>query len=304
MVRTVRRSGFPHTTKVLERMIAIESPHLARGTEPGAVNCATLATTLSGCLNHVGTLSLAGRSARELVRVLRIASWAGKSYLRLLRAESFPTPITLLDGTTHRAQAAAAAKSPTGSSPFLVWGDTWYAATACRDMDALEVLVRSQPSVGNEPGVQDFARVHDGARCAFAKGVLAARDRHRALDVHGISEILLDALRATDPGRVEASFADYAADVASREIQLMFALIDGDQPALSDALYLALQGHQRFTKTKRNSRGMRDAAAYGPLAIAAVAHDWGALVDVESDYIPRAIIEYGGMPLDQIPESS
>jgi hypothetical protein len=301
MVRSVGWRPTPQPKLVAMQVASVERI-LPRTLAANAVTRERLPATLVGCMEALAWMALARRSSRELVRLLAMGSWAGQSYFRVIHADSYPVTLTLYDGSVHRVSRNAA---ETGSdSPRIVWANTWCVALARRDDEALATLVKSHPRLPGSSGTEHYSHPWLRAQCAFAKAVLAARTNPSTIDLEGTSTALVVALRAADPAAVSPELADAVADIAAREIQMMFAIIDRDEKLFAEGLYEALLAHKKHYAKRNRSRGAMDYIAYGCLALACVAKDWGLRFDVESDYIPRAIIEYGGMPLDQIPESS
>jgi hypothetical protein len=96
------------------------------------------------------------------------------------------------------------------------------------------------------------------------------------------------AVRATDPARVSPDALPYVLDVVVPEMSLLAALLGpGDfAPALARAV--ARHKHHWSGEEARSPLGW---IALGPTALAAFAHDRGLPTEVDSDFVPRRLVE-------------
>jgi hypothetical protein len=109
---------------------------------------------------------------------------------------------------------------------------------------------------------------------------------------------------STDPGSCAAALAEArrlrgesrntsprAATLNDRCFDLLEALVAKDAPRFRAALVEALIAHAKlWSKQGDNHLNYRAWVAQRPLAMACLAQDGGLLVDVESDYLPRALV--------------
>ncbi|MCP2339961.1 immunity 49 family protein [Actinomadura rupiterrae] len=73
------------------------------------------------------------------------------------------------------------------------------------------------------------------------------------------------------------------------ESEMLRAIVDGDAAAFNTGLITALERHRA-----REGRNVRDLIAWGPLALAALAHDAGLAIEVESGYLPERLYTRAG----------
>ena len=102
--------------------------------------------------------------------------------------------------------------------------------------------------------------------------------------------LLLQALRATDPAHLDRDGADYALDVVVPQMEVLFRVMDADGPGFNIALGKALERHRSYWARGDRQRDPRAYVAFALTALAAFAHDAGLRVEVESDYLPTALV--------------
>jgi hypothetical protein len=104
--------------------------------------------------------------------------------------------------------------------------------------------------------------------------------------------IAVEALEAaSDVENMDEDFIDYALNIASYEISLLIH-IHTEQEKFNDMLAEAVERHKHhFFRKEESSNAARFFLALGPLAMASIAYMRDIPVEVESNYIPRCIIE-------------
>ncbi|MFG3252691.1 immunity 49 family protein [Streptomyces sp. NPDC048172] len=76
-------------------------------------------------------------------------------------------------------------------------------------------------------------------------------------------------------------------------INLFYHFVRKDEEGFSPALAEALKLHRAYwTRTEERAADIEGAVALGPLAIASLAYDGGIPIDVESDYLPKHLLEH------------
>ncbi len=109
---------------------------------------------------------------------------------------------------------------------------------------------------------------------------------------------LVDKLLAT----IDASYPDVATDtdrdllekILYQPINLFHRFLRQDHEGFNKALVEALQLHRQYwTANERRADSPEGFVALGPLAIACLAHDSGFPIDVESEYLPKALLKRG-----------
>ena len=172
------------------------------------------------------------------------------------------------------------AYGPESRAHIYSWIDGWYGALMSRDQRSLDLLsgtaddvLRASPSMGEE--------------CAYAwKGALVAF--HSAPDAalphieRAIELTAEDKMTMTRKGG-GTLFATVFAQLA--------AIVRRDAEGFETTLVGALEAHKRFWKTPSRARNPLGWVAWGPLALACLAHDRGISVRVESEYLLPILIE-------------
>ena len=167
------------------------------------------------------------------------------------------------------------------SAHTLNWRYGFYAALAAREHEATEVL--TQVSLGSlrkgetkspewfyitVEAMQAFVRKHDDAEQKLAA-----------------------AMKATDPDTCDPADKNYVLDIAWPILDLAWNAFARDTAGFDEAMWKALEGHKHYYTKAEGKRDMRGMLALGPLAMAVWAKDLGVNTTVESDYIPRWIID-------------
>jgi hypothetical protein len=103
-------------------------------------------------------------------------------------------------------------------------------------------------------------------------------------------ELLIEAMQRTDPDGVEPVDRNYLLDVIAPEIEAAFRALQGDQDVFDAVMHHAIEGHHHFYG--RDAEGhFHGQLAIAPLAMACLGYDLGLGTSVESDYVPRWIVE-------------
>jgi hypothetical protein len=113
--------------------------------------------------------------------------------------------------------------------------------------------------------------------------------------------VLGRALEEADPGQypVNSSSFAFCADIANPMMALVVATA-GTAEAFNDALRKVLEAHRsyygerRFSPPQYQENDPRGFIALGPLAFAVAMRARGWPITVESDYLPRSLIEPSG----------
>ncbi|MFI0451696.1 immunity 49 family protein [Actinomadura sp. 6N118] len=155
------------------------------------------------------------------------------------------------------------------------WIHAFHLALICRDGPKLVALYNL------------LGGLRDGSDTVYAKALAI-----RWADLAGIIERDEDEAHSADgspgPARTAYPVKLDGAQSPGDEVTLLRALVDGTgfQPALTEAL--AAHGK------RASDRRVRDLIAWGPLALAALAHDSGVRIDVESGYLPARLVTEAG----------
>jgi hypothetical protein len=161
------------------------------------------------------------------------------------------------------------------------WTDGYFFAVICREYELLDVLcevpidlLRSSSSKAQEclylfvDALQAYWRQEDSS-----------------------PERLMAALEATDPKRVSEGSQDYVLNIMVPQMELVLRLMDHDAPGFNKALKFALERHNAYFKKGKRPFDSDGYLALGALALASAAFEAGLTIEVESDYIPKRLIE-------------
>ncbi|MFG1999116.1 immunity 49 family protein [Spirillospora sp. NPDC048911] len=155
------------------------------------------------------------------------------------------------------------------------WIHAFQLALICRDGAKLVRLYRLLQDLPDGP--KKIYATALGIRWADAAGLIE-RDEDEA---HG-SDGSPGPVRTPHPVRLDG------AESPGDEVALLRALVDGTD--FQQALTEALAAHRERAGDGR----VRDLIAWGPLALAALAHDSGVPVEVESGYLPARLVTAAG----------
>ncbi|MFC4906043.1 immunity 49 family protein [Actinomadura gamaensis] len=193
-----------------------------------------------------------------------------------------------------------AAARTAGLDPRLESRDTWLAITSAAALHRDYALAVNRPEGAEVRAFVDYLGVGFGFE-QESRGTLAPsewiRSWHLALLVGNdgllgpLSE--LAHLFEDDP-YVQALVAHWASEPvelepSSPEGEMLRAIVGRDAAAFNAALVTALERHR-----ERAGRNPRDLIAWGPLALAALAHDAGLPIEVESGYLPERLYTRAG----------
>ncbi|WP_330238848.1 immunity 49 family protein [Streptomyces sp. NBC_00525] len=108
----------------------------------------------------------------------------------------------------------------------------------------------------------------------------------------GLADKLIATIEASDPSVARIAPRDLMDGILYPPINLFYHYVrqdrDGFAPALADALKL----HKAYwTLTEDRAADIDGSIALGPLAIACLAHDADFPLDVESDYLPKHLLQ-------------
>jgi len=92
---------------------------------------------------------------------------------------------------------------------------------------------------------------------------------------------------------VQLSDEEFVLNVLVPEMQMLFRLALGEVGPFDDSLEFALERHKKYWSKSNRKKDPDGFLALGALSISSAAFDAGFPVEVESDYVPRDLIENG-----------
>ncbi|MFG3363505.1 immunity 49 family protein [Streptomyces sp. NPDC048156] len=109
----------------------------------------------------------------------------------------------------------------------------------------------------------------------------------------GLVEKLTATFQASDPSVAHVAPRDLLDGVLYPPINLFYHFVRKDEEGFSPALVEALKLHKAYwTLNEERATDIDGAVALGPLAIACLAYDGGIPIDVESDYLPKHLLQH------------
>lgn len=158
------------------------------------------------------------------------------------------------------------------------WADAWCAALAARD-EATLAGMRPLPTAQFHD-----ARVQiDEYQYALAEAFLAIKDDR--------DDCLAAVARARELWKRRTVAKKSAADIAAALLTVIEALVGGEAAAFNDALYRALVAHAKHWSKGDDILHARGWVALRHVGLACLALDRGIAIEIESPYLPRALVE-------------
>jgi hypothetical protein len=119
----------------------------------------------------------------------------------------------------------------------------------------------------------------------------------RALQIYwrqqdGLVDTLLRAMQGTEPESIQAASEEVVLQLLYPPIEMFYFLTQREDEKFNNSLANALELHKRFwTKDAERRNDPNGFIALGPLAIACLARDAGVPIEVESEYLPKHLLE-------------
>ncbi|MFH7595269.1 immunity 49 family protein [Streptomyces racemochromogenes] len=105
---------------------------------------------------------------------------------------------------------------------------------------------------------------------------------------------LVRAVEGTDPAHVQIASQELTLKILYPPLNLFHRYATRDEERFNEALAEALTWHKEYwTANEARSRSGEGLVALGPLAIACMARDAGMTIKVESEYLPKELMEFG-----------
>jgi hypothetical protein len=116
----------------------------------------------------------------------------------------------------------------------------------------------------------------------------------------GLGDLLAESMRGTDPDSLRHYTSETVLRLEFPPMEMLYHLTMGDAEKFNDSLYKALELHRTFwTAEPERATNPNGFVALAPLAIACLARDTGTPIEVESEYMPKHLLE--GTWLGEIP---
>ncbi|MEV6395169.1 immunity 49 family protein [Streptomyces sp. NPDC051907] len=110
----------------------------------------------------------------------------------------------------------------------------------------------------------------------------------------GLVDKLIAAIEASDPAVARVAPRDLLQCLLYPPINLFYHFVRKDEEGFSPALEEALKLHKAYwTMDEDRTEDIDGAIALGPLAIACLAYDGKIPIEVESEYLPKHLLQHG-----------
>lgn len=189
-------------------------------------------------------------------------------------------------GVTCRIKEQERTLPATGPEPHVnagTWVTSFYLAMICRDNDRLRRLAEVPVSLLRDSGAVFDAYIYSWVE-TLQSFWLGRQD---------VGDKLVAAVDATSPEALRYTDADLVSKILYPPMILLYRIIRRDAVEFDKALVDALRQHKAYWTADEDRATSADGlVALGPLAMACLARDQGITVDVESGYLPRALLEH------------
>ncbi|GGW82856.1 immunity 49 family protein [Streptomyces lomondensis] len=164
------------------------------------------------------------------------------------------------------------------------WLTTYYLAAICRENDRLNRLAQVPVSFLRASGVEFDEYIY-----AWVETLQHAWFRRREM-----WDTLVTAVNGTAPDAVRIADQELMLKILYPPLELFHRYQRQDAAQFNVALVDALTWHKEYwTADKTRSLNGDGLVALGPLAIACMAHDAGIPIEVESEYLPKELVQFG-----------
>ncbi|MFB7596058.1 Imm49 family immunity protein [Streptomyces sp. NPDC056160] len=163
------------------------------------------------------------------------------------------------------------------------WATAFYLAMICRDNDRLRRLAEVHVALLRDSGAvfDEYVYSWVGALQSFWLGRQDVGDK------------LVAAVDGTSPETLRYTDADLMSKILYPPMILLHRVIRRDAAEFGKALADALRQHKTYwTADEGRATSADGLVALGPLAMACLARDQGIAVEVEPEYLPKALLEY------------
>lgn len=163
------------------------------------------------------------------------------------------------------------------------WVTSFYLAMICRNNDGLRRLAGVPV-----PLLRDSGAVFDEYMYSWVEALQSSW-----LGRQDVGDKLTAAFDGSAPEALQYADADLTSDILYPPMAMFFRAICRDSTKFDQALSDALRWHKDYwTVNEYRATSIDGLVAVGPLAMACLARDLGITVDIESEYLPKALLEY------------
>lgn len=250
---------------------------LMRVVDAATNRAAALSIVLSTARSLAGYLSAAGAEASALRHPLHIGAQAAAAIFALASGDGE------IEFSLDDRRLRLAATGPTDASHVGNWRIGWWLARIVGDVAAIDTLAATDVEL-----MRRSSSRADECQYRFASALQAFEQR-----APDWSDALQQALDATDPERMRLLDEPFVLNVLVPEMQVLFRLALGETAPFEEAFEFALQRHRKYWSKGERVDDPDGYLALGPLALGRLALAAGMPIDVDSDYVPRGLMQDG-----------
>ena len=238
---------------------------------------AQLSTVRDEAMRLVGQFCVFEPESDEIPSLLTLAADAVVANFQLAQLDEGKADVQLGDDLVR---LTGTGRKPSYVSPS-VWIDGFLIAAIARRRAALEGLCEITSNV--------FERVRGGESPEYMYlFVEALRSFLQAGAERG--ELVMSAMEATDPSRILAGTDDYVLSIDVFTIEAMIWIVAQEHDRFIDCLRRGVDSHREYHSVKGRRQDRRGFISTPLTGLAAIAHDLGWQVDVQSDYLPTRLL--------------
>jgi hypothetical protein len=278
MAVTVPRHAFPidqaaERAEQLDKSAALKINSLEQS--PRSFNMA-LSTSVNAAMTHCGADP----------RAAKLPTW--EAFVTAMQVGSaLFAAATSVEETVQRRIAgnvlSIRSTGPTYSTDAGNWLTAFFLAMICREQDRMTELAHVPISLLRESGAE------------YDEYIYAWVDTLQTWWLRGgdIGDKLVAAMNGTDPDVLQIADRELALRLIYPPINLFYRYVVRDHEGFNAALRQALQLHRDYwAKDEERAIDCAGWVAFEPLAMTCLAYDAGFPIEVESEYLPKHLLEH------------
>ncbi|EMF56692.1 immunity 49 family protein [Streptomyces bottropensis] len=162
------------------------------------------------------------------------------------------------------------------------WITAFWLSIICRDQDRMTKLCDVPIELLRASGAVYDEYIYDWADALQAYW----------MERPGLSEKFTAAFQGTDPGGLRIADRELMLKILYPPLDLFLQFLKRDETQFNTVLLQALRLHKEYWNADEDRReSISGTVALGPLAVACLAYDVGMPIEVESEYLPKNLLE-------------
>lgn len=211
-----------------------------------------------------------------------------ESWLLAMQVHSavFAAAVPDRDAVTCKIRQEERHLATTGPQTYLnanTWLDAFYLAVICRESARLDMLARIPVSL-----LRDFGGTLDEYAYAWVETLQSFWLRREDLRAHLVRAVDLSA-----PEQARVLDTETMTKLRYPPIMLLYRYLRGDADSFNETLADAVRWHKEYwTADEDRTQNIQGVVALAPLAIACLAKANGIPIEIESGYLPEALLDF------------